>query len=92
MAKPDSHGSEELNLNDWLVGLSRRVSLLRNSGHPEPAAYPLPTLVFESDMVEARINSQEATRAVLLQGAISSILSKDGLSEFRRTIDKLTKP
>lgn len=52
--------------------------------------YPLGMLWFEAELVVTRLNAEDATRAILLQQAVSSILSKDGAKNFRKSITKLT--
>ena len=74
-----------------MQGLGRHVSLLMSQGHPEAGWYPLGTLWVESQLVVESLNQQEATRAVLLQLAVGSILSKKTGSEFKKTIKELSK-
>jgi hypothetical protein len=64
--------------------------LLLANGHSEAMHYPLGMLWFEAEIVVTRLNAKEATRAILLQQAVSSILSKDGAKNFRKTIKSMT--
>jgi hypothetical protein len=64
--------------------------LLAN-GHPDAWEYPLGMVWDEARIVVDRDNGMEATRAVLLQLAVSSVLSKEGGKAFREQIEKLTE-
>lgn len=44
----------------------------------------------EAEMVVSRLNQQEATRAVLLQMAVSSVLSKKAQARFDKQVKALT--
>ena len=49
-------------------------------------------MVFEeAEIVAERINSQEATRAVLIQLAMASTQSKKAADAFSKTIKRMTK-
>lgn len=49
-------------------------------------------MVFEeAEIVASRLNSQEATRAILIQLAAGSIMSKKAGDAFSKTIKKMTK-
>lgn len=74
-----------------MMGLRRQVSLLLAHGHSDAGDYPLGMLWLESQLVVERLNQQAVTQAVLLQLAVSSILSKKGGTEFKKTINKLTQ-
>ena len=43
----------------------------------------------EADLVTERVNSRMVTDALLLQGAVSGILSKDGRKQFSKLIKQL---
>lgn len=45
----------------------------------------------EADLVVARLNQAEATRALLLQMAVSSVLSEKAGEEFQKVIKRLIK-
>lgn len=45
----------------------------------------------ESNLVVDRFNREEASKAVLLRMAVSSIFSEDGGKEFHSRIDKMMK-
>lgn len=64
--------------------------MLLECGHPYAPRYPLAKLVSESDIVDERRHSVEVTRAVLLQLAISSVLSKEGAAGFRKSVENLS--
>lgn len=59
-------------------------------GHREATEYPLGMLWVESQLVVDRLNNSEVTRAVLLQLAVGSLLSKKTGVEFKKTIKRLT--
>lgn len=49
-------------------------------------------MVFEeAEIVASRLNSQEATRAILIQLAAASVMSKKGAEAFSKTIKKMTQ-
>jgi len=45
----------------------------------------------EAGMVVERIDHEEATRAVLVQLAVSSMLSKDSAKQFQKMIKQMTQ-
>lgn len=45
----------------------------------------------ETNLVVDRLNGQEATRAVLLQMAVSSVLSKEAGKKFDKMIKRMTE-
>lgn len=45
----------------------------------------------EASLVTERLNGLEATRAILLQMAVSSVLSKKAGQEFKRAVKRLTE-
>lgn len=70
-------------------GIRRQVSLLLSEGHPDAPHYPIGMVWDEARLAVERINRFHATQAVLVQQAVSSILSKDGAKEFKKTITGL---
>lgn len=44
----------------------------------------------EAELVVSRLNQQEASRAVLLQMAVSSVISKKGQARFNKAMKELT--
>lgn len=71
--------------------LRRQVSLLLENGHAEAPFYPVGMVSDEVSLVLTRSNHAEATRAVLLQMAVSGVLDKKAGELFQATIKKLTK-
>lgn len=51
--------------------------------------YPLGMMIDESSIVVRRVNSGYVTRATLLQGAVSGVLSKKANKEFQKQISRL---
>ena len=47
-------------------------------------------MLVESDIVDERVKGLEATRAILLQQAVLSVLSKEGTAAFRKSIENLS--
>lgn len=45
----------------------------------------------EASLVAERLNRLEATRAILVQMAISSVLTKEGGKVFQKTVKELTE-
>jgi hypothetical protein len=72
-------------------GIRRQVSLLKAHGHSEPHRYPVGMVWDESNLVVEHLNRAEATRAVLLQMAVSSVLSEEAGKEFKKIVERLTK-
>jgi hypothetical protein len=62
--------------------------LLAN-GHIEAQHYPLGMVWDEASIVVEHVNRLEATRATLLQMAVSSVLSKEAGKLFREQIQRL---
>lgn len=71
-------------------GLRRQVNLLLDHGHPHAWHYPIGRVWDESNLVAQRFNNQEATKAILLEMAVSSVLSKEGGKEFDKMIKRMT--
>lgn len=59
-------------------------------GHPEARFYPLSMVWEEVEIVTVRLNQQEASRTVLMQLAVSSIISKEGGKLLDKTLKVLT--
>ena len=70
-------------------GLMGQVSLLMDHGHPQARHYPLGRLMDEARLVVQRVNNGHATTAILLQGAVSGVLSKKANKEFQKQISRL---
>lgn len=66
------------------------MSLLLDHGHADAQSYPIGMVFVEAELVVERINNAHATTAILLQTAVSSLLSKKGSSAFQTQIKKLT--
>lgn len=66
-----------------------QVSLLLAHGHPDARRYPVGLVWDEASMVISRINGMMATEAVLLQTAVSSILSKESGEHFNKLVKQL---
>ncbi len=64
--------------------------MLRESGHPDAAHYPLGMLSDEALLVLERQHNAEANRAALLHLAVSAILSKKAGTEFRKVSKQFT--
>jgi hypothetical protein len=71
--------------------LREQVSLLLGAGHPDAPLYPVGMVSDEADLVAQRANVAEATRAVLLQMAVSSVLSKQADEQFQEVIKRLVR-
>jgi hypothetical protein len=48
-------------------------------------------VVLEAGIVVERLDREEATRALLVQMAVSSMLSKKAANAFQKTIKKMTQ-
>lgn len=59
-------------------------------GHLDARQYPLWMVWEESERVVRHINRLEATRAVLLQMAVSTVISKEAHGPFKKVIAELT--
>lgn len=70
-------------------GIRRQVSLLLDHGHPLAAFYPLCLVWSEAELVTTRLNGFEATRAVLLQMAVSTLFSNKAAGAFKKEIKRL---
>lgn len=69
--------------------LRRQVSLLLEHGHPHAQFYPLRRVWEEASIVADRINNLEKTRAVLMNKAVSAVISKKAAGDFKQTIEEL---
>lgn len=67
------------------------MSLLLAHGHSQARRYPVGMVYVEAEYVVERIDREEASRAVLLQMAVSSILSKKAGEVFRKKIKDMTQ-
>lgn len=65
------------------------ISLLLGNGHPACRRYPLWQVALEVEIVRDRINALIATEAVVLQAAVSSILSKDAAKAFTKLVEAM---
>ena len=72
-------------------GIRRQVSVLLSEGHAQAPRYPIGMVWDECQLVVERQNRAHATEATLVQLAVSSILSKDGAKEFRKTLKRLNE-
>jgi hypothetical protein len=72
-------------------GIRRQVSLLIGHGHTQAHRYPVGMVWDEARLVVEHLNRLEATRALLLQMAVSSVLSEQAGEEFTKVIARLTK-
>jgi len=68
----------------------RHVNLLYDHGHPEARQYPFGMLWDEALLVTERLNNMAATQAVLVQQAVSSVLSEKAQKSFKKAIKDLT--
>lgn len=73
------------------MGLRRQASLLLDHGHPHAWRYPIRMVWEEAALVVERLNGLEASRAVLLQMAVSSVISKKAGAEFKKAIRRLSE-
>lgn len=71
--------------------MRRKVSLLIANGHNHARKYPLGMVVIEAEFVVERWDREEANRALLIQMAVSSLLSKKGGDIFKKTIKQMMK-
>lgn len=74
-----------------MTGIRRQVSLLLSAGHAAARRYPIGMVFMEAQFVVERHNREEATRAMLIQLAAGSMLSKDSAREFAKQIKKMTQ-
>lgn len=58
-------------------------------GHPHARLYPINFLFEETQLVAERVNWNEATRAVLLQSAVGSLLSKENAKHFSKLLNRM---
>lgn len=59
------------------------------NGHPEARFYPLGMVWEEAELVVERTNREEASRSVLMQSTIASVLTKEGGKAFKKIIKEL---
>lgn len=71
--------------------MREQVSLLLDHGHRDARGYPLGLLSEEAEIVIARLNKAEATRAGLLKMAVGSLLSEEVGRKFREVLDGLNE-
>lgn len=76
-------------MKEWLWGIRKQVSLLIDHGHTHARRYPLGMVMDETRIVVQRVNNGYATQAVLLQGAVSGVISKKANKGFKEQIDRL---
>ena len=74
---------------DFLWIFRGTVSTLLDHGHPHARRYPLGLANDESRLIHRRVNGYHATQAIAVQGAIGSVMSKEGAREFKKTIEML---
>lgn len=73
------------------MGLREQVNLLMAHGHPEARFYPVPVVWTEVGIVRTRLNREMASNAVLMQLAISSVLSEKAGKAFQKQVKKLSE-
>lgn len=66
------------------------MSLLLANGHVHAQNYPIGMVVEEASYVVERQDRAEASHALLLQLAVSSLFSKKGGTAFRKQIKQLS--
>lgn len=71
--------------------MRKQVSLLMTNGHVDAQSYPVGMVWDEAAIVVENVNRMEATRATLLQMAVSSVLSKEAGKLFRETVNRLNE-
>jgi hypothetical protein len=71
--------------------LRGQVSQLLSHGHTDAPFYPVGMVWDEARLVERNVNRLEATRATLLQMAVSSVLSEEAGKEFKKVIERLSE-
>jgi hypothetical protein len=59
-------------------------------GHPDARSYTIGQVWDEAEIVVERLNRAAVTDAVLIQGAVASLLSKEGGKEFSKLTKMLT--
>lgn len=65
------------------------MSLLLEHGHRWAAKYPLWQLWMEAEIIRDRVNGVMVSQAILIQGAVSSLLSKEGAKGFKELVESL---
>lgn len=66
------------------------MSLLLAHGHTQAQFYPLRRVWEEAALVADRENSLEASRAILMNKAVSAVIDKKASSDFKKTIKGMT--
>lgn len=64
--------------------------MLLDHGHPLAWHYPIGRVWDEASLIVERLNGMALTQAILIQKAVSSLLSKEGAKDFTDTIKRLT--
>lgn len=59
-------------------------------GHTQARDYPVGMVWDEAEIVVERVNGLEATRAIFIQLAAASVMSKKAAGEFSKQIKRLT--
>lgn len=67
------------------------MSLLLANGHPDAGLYPIGRVHDEAELVSQRISQQMASESVLIQLAVSSVLSEDAGKLFGQEIKRLSE-
>ena len=80
---------EPLTLKSWLWDLRGQVSLLLSEGHRHAWSYPVGMIWDEVSLVVDRKNRDHATTAILLNLAVSAVLSEKAGKNFSKQIEKL---
>ncbi len=58
-------------------------------GHSHARGYPVSMVWIESQLVVERINQEEASRAVVMQATVGSLLGKNGQKHFKKILKEL---
>ena len=58
-------------------------------GHPNARRYPIGMVYVEAAFVVERVNREEANRAIMIQLAVASVISKKGSKAFQKRIKDL---
>ena len=66
------------------------MSLLIANGHSGARRYPVGMVYVEASFVVERLNREEANRAIMIQLAVASVISKKGSKAFQKRITDLT--
>ena len=60
------------------------------NGHHNARRYPVGMVYIEAGYVVERLNREEANRAIMIQLAVASVVSKKGSKAFQKRITDLT--